>query len=612
MLLLFAAAAAAVACTASPDPHALLDANRAATVLGSPPHGTRVARYAYHGQGLDGTVGATIDLNNGDFIETQTLGAIKLANGFDGTHAWMRDLSGAYSPQAGGNKGALAINEAYRNANLWWRTDRGGARLESLDCQGLRITPVGGQPFEVWFDPQTHLLIRIRETQSYGATTDTHYSHFQRRAGGLIPTQIVIDTNDDPTYRQTLRLRELSATAARPASTYAMPIDRPADWSLPPPGRVTMPFTLTNNHIIVDVRIDGRGPYPFLVDTGGHDIVTPYAAKGLGMRTVGDTPSSGAGEKSVSSGYAHVARIDAGGALLNNQTVVTLDFSPPDVEGIRLGGMLGVEFLERFVVQIDYGAKTLTLVDPAKFSTADRTASGVAVPFVFYEHMPQVTGTFDGRPARYDIDTGSRSEVTLTAPFVSRERLSEAYPNGTKITDGWGVGGASRSYVVRAGELSLGSVTTPQPIAGLSEAKHGSFSDSNYDGNVGSGLLKRYVATFDYSARTLYLKPAQSQDPDVGAFDRVGMWINLGEGGMAVMDLAADGPAAQAGLKVGDVITAIDGAAVSTRSLSDVRRSLKTAPIDRPLAIAYSRAGASAVAQVIPRDLIPPRNLIPR
>jgi hypothetical protein len=604
MLLLFAAAAA-VACTASPNPHALFDANRAATVLGSPPHGTRVTRYAYHSQGLDGTVDATIDLNFGEFTQTQTLGAIKQANGFDGTHAWMRDLSGAYSPQAGGNKGALAINEAYRNANLWWRTDRGKARLESLDCHGLRVTPVGGQPFEAWFDPQTHLLIDIRETQSYGATTDTHYSHFQRRAGELIPTQIDIDTNDDPTGRQTLRLREFSTTAARPASTYAMPHDRPADWSLPSPGRVTIPFTLINNHIIIDVRIDGRGPYPFLLDTGGHDIVTPYAAKRLGIRSVGDTPSSGGGEKSVSSGYAHVARIDAGGALLNNQTVITLDFSPPDVEGIQLGGMLGVEFLERFVVQIDYGAKTLTLVDPAKFSTADRTASGVAIPFVFYEHMPQVTGTFDGRPARYDIDTGSRVEVTLTAAFVSRESLREAYPRGAKITDGWGVGGASRSYVVRAAELSLGSVTTSHPIASFSEAKHGAFSDSNYDGNVGSGLLKRYVATFDYSSLTLYLKPAQSLDPDVGAFDRVGMWINLGEGGMAVMDLATDGPAAQAGLKVGDVITAIDGAAVSTRPLSDVRRSLKMAPIGRPFAIAYSRAGTSAIAQVVPRDLIP-------
>jgi C-terminal processing protease CtpA/Prc len=121
---------------------------------------------------------------------------------------------------------------------------------------------------------------------------------------------------------------------------------------------------------------------------------------------------------------------------------------------------------------------------------------------------------------------------------------------------------------------------------------------------VGSGLLKRYVATFDYSSRTLYLKPTLSLDQDVGAFDRVGMWINLGEAGMTVMDLAAHGPAEEAGLKVGDVVIAIDGTAVLTRSLSDVRRSLKIAPVGRALKVIYSRGGASFITQVIPRDLI--------
>ena len=603
MLWLFATVAA-VACAVSPDPLALLKANRAASVLGSTYHGTRVARYAYHGQGLEGVVDVKIDLDTGNFTQTQALGAIKQANGFDGRVAWMRDLSGAYLPQAGGNKEALAISEAYRNANLWWRADRGEAHLEPLGCDGLRVTPVGGQTFEARFDPRTHLLVEVRETQSFATTHDTHYSHFQRKSGVSNPTQIDIDTNDDPTSRQTLRLSELSTTAARPASAYAMPIDKPADWSLPSPGRVRMPFTLINNHIIVEVRIDGRGPYPFLVDTGGHDILTPFALKELAIVSTGDTPTSGAGEKSVSTGYAHVDRIDIGGVLLSNQTLLTLDFGPPNVEGIQLGGMLGVEVFERFVVQIDYGEKALTLIDPTSFSATDRAASGVAIPIVYYGNMPQVVGDFDGRPARFNIDTGSRSEVTLAAPFVSDKRLRQAYLDGTEITDGWGIGGPSRSYVVRAGELSLGSVTTSRPIAGLSEAKRGAFSDSNYEGNVGSGLLERYVATFDYSSGTLYLKPTLRLDQDVGAFDRVGMWINLGEAGMTVMDLAAHGPAEEAGLKVGDVVIAIDGIAVLTRSLSDVRRSLKIAPVGRALTVTYSRGGASFTTQVVPRDLI--------
>jgi S1-C subfamily serine protease len=72
-----------------------------------------------------------------------------------------------------------------------------------------------------------------------------------------------------------------------------------------------------------------------------------------------------------------------------------------------------------------------------------------------------------------------------------------------------------------------------------------------------------------------------------------------------VMDLAADGPAALAGLEVGDVVTAIGGADVSASSLSDVRRSLKIVPIGRPLEIVYLRGTESIITHVVPRDLIP-------
>jgi hypothetical protein len=41
-------------------------------------------------------------------------------------------MSGAVTPQAGGDARELAINEAYRNANLWWRSDRGGATIVLL------------------------------------------------------------------------------------------------------------------------------------------------------------------------------------------------------------------------------------------------------------------------------------------------------------------------------------------------------------------------------------------------------------------------------------------------------------------------------------------------
>ena len=71
------------------------------------------------------------------------------------------------------------------------------------------------------------------------------------------------------------------------------------------------------------------------------------------------------------------------------------------------------------------------------------------------------------------------------------------------------------------------------------------------------------------------------------------------------MDIATLGPAEVAGLKVGDVITAIAGVSTTTSDLSDTRRSLKLLPLDRAVAVSYSRGGETATAMLHARDLVP-------
>jgi len=593
---------AAAICAADISPGRLLAMHRATT--GANRAGTLTARYAYSGQGLVGEVRVMADRRTGMFVTDTRAGPSHSAAGYDGKTPWMADTSGYHSAQTGGDKRALAANEAYRRAELWTRRDHGGAAIEALGCGKLQVTPKHGKPFLATFDPRTGLLSEVREKQSYGVTSTTRYSGYRRRAGMMVATRIEMLTNDDPGSAETLRLTGLTISSATAPVRYAMPASNPADFSLPASGRATLPFRLINNHIVVDARIDGKGPFPFLVDTGGHDILTPATVRTLGLRPIGATPSFGAGEQANTSGYVRVARIDAGGAVLTDQTIITLDFSPPAVEGLALGGMLGVEFFERFVVRIDYGAKTITFTDPRRFGERERASAGSAVPFDFYEHMSQVTGTIDGRPARFDIDTGSRSDVTFTRPFVEKAGLRAAYPHGVTITDGWGVGGPARSYVVRPRSLTLGGVPVDGPIAGLSAARVGSFADEGSDGNIGSGLLKRFVVTFDYPNRRLYLQRLARPDADTGRFDRTGIWINAGRSGFEIMDLVDNGPAAAAGLKKGDVVLAIGGQDVASLSLSDARSMLKTVPVGRPLPISYRRDDRISEAIVTPRDLI--------
>ncbi|TCM20547.1 PDZ domain-containing protein [Novosphingobium sp. PhB165] len=597
------AAASAIACVSNPA--ALLDANRQATLLSTAAPETVVSRYRTRDAGLDGEATVTVDRASGMYIEESRSGPVGGTEGFDGTGAWARDLTGFALPQDGGNKRPLAVSEAYRNAGLWWRDDRAGATVESLGCDRLRITPKGGTPFEASFDPQTHLLRSVLEQTTFGHSAEVRYSAYAPSNGLMVPQRIETITDGDEASSATMDLLEAKPAAALGSAYYAMPVKQSSDWSLPGSGRVVVPFRMLNNHVIAEIKVNGRGPFPFLIDTGGHEIITPWLAQELGLTAVGQSKSSGAGEKTVTTGYTRIATLDAGGAVMHDPLAVVLDFSPLDVEGIRLGGMLGVGFFERFVVTLDYGAKTMTIIDRTRFAEQERRGAGAPVPFTFYEHMPQVLGSIDGRAARFNIDTGSRSDVTLTAPFVEKAALLSAYPGAVSVTDGWGVGGPSRSTVTRATMLTLGTVNVCGPVAGLSSARRGAFSDANYEGNVGSGLLKRYKVTFDYGNRTMYLASLRNPDPDTALADRAGMWINGAKEGVQVMDIMTGGPAASAGLRNGDVIERIANVRVVDRSLSDWRSYFKLVPSGRPVALLVSRGGDLRKVAIVPAELLP-------
>jgi hypothetical protein len=319
------------------------------------------------------------------------------------------------------------------------------------------------------------------------------------------------------------------------------------------------------------VKINGKGPFLDIFDTGGHDLLTPDTAKALGISTEGNGTGSGAGEGTVSVGFARGVDFQVGDVVMKNQTIAVLPITQTAVEGLDEQGMMGFELFHRFVTVIDYGAKTLTFIDPKRFDPKD---AGVAVPFAFYDHLPQVRGTFEGLPGVFDIDTGSRSEITITRPFAEAHHLRDSH-KGMVAVDGWGVGGRSTSYLVRAKEMTLGSVPVKDFIAGLSTDAKGSMSDENYQGNVGTRMLKRFVVTFDYGHQVMYLKRLPEPVADIATWDRSGTWINLSAHGLQIVDVAAGSAAEAAGLKVGDEITSVDGRPASTIGLSDLRAHLR-------------------------------------
>jgi hypothetical protein len=587
----------------------ILAASQAA--VGNPPPRSAVTlEYRYVGSGLTGTLTDQFDLTTGAYVETTIAGGITEGDGFDGTTPWQRDISGTYTPQQGGDRIPIAIDGAYRRANLWWRADRGGAAIAHIgreieagrSLEHLSVTPKGGKRFDAWFDTDTHLLTRVTYDQQFLHVTE-RYSDYRRDGPQLLAHAIESDPGLGEGGISRLALLRCDYVPALPLSTYSLP-RTPVTGAVIADGAssAAVPFRLLNNHIYVEGTVDGKGPYTFIVDTGGHTLLSPHLIKEVGLKPIGEAVTSGAGEKHGTTGFVHFDEIAIGSVRLRNQDGFATDIYDKAIEGIRVDGMVGFELIRRMVTTIDYGRHTITFTRPDRFEAGPE--SGVRVPFVFYDHLPNVPGRIGDLQARFDIDTGSRSTLDITSPFVTSHRLRDRFTKGTVAVTGYGVGGPARSYVVRMPSVAIGSITIEAPVVDLSEARAGSFSDPNFDGNVGGALLKRFVVTFDYARQFIYLKPIEPVPPDVGTFDRSGLWINARGDGYEIMDVASGSAGSQAGLAVGDLITLVDGHPVTDAGLPDMRERLRSEQPGTQVQLTVRRASQVLNVTLVLRDQV--------
>ena len=567
------------------------------------------AQFALSTGGMNGTASSLEDNVAGHFVDRFELGPARGANGFDGEKAWSQDASGQVRVDDTDEARQVAANEAYRRSFSYW-TGRRPGRIELAGEQRdgaqrfdvVRITPDHGRPFDLWLDQSTHLVARLIEK---GATrTSTTYFTDYREAQGVTLAHSVRVNVGDPKYDAVLELDSIQFNELPDAAQFAIPAPPVRDFGFANgASSVTVPFELINNHIYLPVKLNGRGPYRLLCDTGGANIITPQVAAELGVKLQGKLEGAGVGDKSEDISLTRIGRVEIGDAFIDSQVFYVFPLGTfSNVEGIPALGLVGYEFFKRFVVRIDYESSRLTLIEPENFGY---TGGGTTVAFKFNEHVPQVEGAIDGIKGAFDIDTGSRSSIDLFAPFIDKHRLRSKYRPRFEGVTGWGVGGPSRSALARAQVLKLGEVEITRPVTELTLQTRGAFTNEYGAGNVGAGVLRRFNLVFDYGRQVIHFeRNANDALPDV--FDRSGMWINVTEGGGSfdVVDVIAGGPAERAGLKAGDHLLAVDGKKADAWSLPELRKRFQTDAPGTSVKLEFERAGKVTNAELILRDLI--------
>lgn len=358
-----------------------------------------------------------------------------------------------------------------------------------------------------------------------------------------------------------------------------------------------MPFELIGNHIYLHVMLNGKGPYYFALDSGARDFVTPTVAKAIGLTATPKSFTRPDGRKFTFQGWPPIDTVQFGALTLRDQPFAVIPFENYDqVEGVTpFGGLLGYEVLKAFVVRIDYAHQTLTFTKPDQFQAP---AQETPLPLTFLSHIPQAPAELDGRAGVFNIDTGDRRSVEVFRDFIAQNHLRTKYPAKVRAMTGWGGRGPVVSDLARAGELTLGGFTILRPVVEMDVPKGGAFDFAHTAGNIGADILRQFTVTLDYSRKQMFLdKNADFGEPIT--FDRAGVWLNQQGTQFVVLSVVPNGPAAQAGIQVGDMVMVVDGQPSAQWTLPAVRQKLQESKPGTPVTLTIQARGSTEAHNVV-------------
>jgi Aspartyl protease len=341
---------------------------------------------------------------------------------------------------------------------------------------------------------------------------------------------------------------------------------------------VTISFEPVRQLIMLEVHVNGAPrPLSFVLDTGDkYTIIDIARAKELGLAFGKEIHVRGTGAE-IMGAFVENAKFSIA-SFSGYEQPVTLAI-PLRPLAARIGhdfdGVLGSDFIEQFVVEIDYRAKRVRLHDRNSFRYA---GSGQSIPIridgsghPIFKAEVALPG-MNPIPVDLALDIGSTGSLDLNAPFVAEHRLPGANVHTVREIGAAGAGGTTQGRVGRVSSLKFAGFDLRDPITVFSSDKSGGNASRETQGKIGARIASRFKVFLDYGHDRIIFEPYSNvNDP----FDVAVSGVAIEADGkdyktFRIAEVLEDSAASDAHLLPGDVIEAIDAQPASELTLTQV------------------------------------------
>jgi len=529
--------------------------------------------------------------------------------GDNGTTAWEVGMNGKLRIEQ--DPGALARREVSRRLALFEHLDpasdiftvslEGVEQIDGADCYVVRVASESDHVERVWYIDVADFL--MRKSIDIQPDMQQHAVHSDYRDVNGVLHAFRQDIEVLPIgQKQTIVTTLLETNVDIDPALFEPPAEDVRDFVFTEGGdRADVPCQYIERHVFLPVTVNCREALWILDSGASASVIDREYAESLGLELSGEIKGQGAGN-TVDVAFTTLPPFTVQGIEFEEQQVAVIELVGlfRRLSDLEVVGILGYDFLSRFVTRVDYANNMLTFYDPEEF---EYEGDGTVLDAPLSENLFTVEATVDGvHKGRWMLDLGAGG-MTFHAPYAMEHNLEN---KEGMYGVGFGAGGKIKHYFSRYETVELGGYTVERPIismAGSDGEMKGGFSGGELVGNLGNTLFRHFVLYLDYKNQQVVVEKGDDFETEF-PWDKSGLQLWRPEEACEVLYVSPGTPADEAGFQEDDTVLTINGIDVERfGGMLEFRAMLREEPGTEYI-FAIERDGKREELKLVLRDLL--------